>query len=72
MRKLGLYISEPRSAQETDHRYPEPALFVVNPDGKLHLIDVANAPFLRPNLDRLVRGLGSLIERNYPIRGTLN
>ena len=72
MRKLGLYISEPRSAQETDHRYPEPALFVVNPDGKLHLIDIANAPFLRPDLDRLVRGLGSLIERDSPIRGNLN
>ncbi len=72
MRNLGLYISEPRSAQETDHRYPEPALFVVNPEGKLHLIDIANAPFLRPDLDRLVRGLGFLIERNYPIRGNLN
>ena len=71
MRKLGVFISEPRSVQETDHRYPEPALFIVNPEGKLHLIDIANAPFLRPDLDRLIRGLGSLIEKNYPIRGNL-
>ena len=70
MRRLGLYISEPRSAQETDHRFPEPALFVVNPDGLLHLVDVANAPFLRPDLDRLVGGLRFVIEKNYPIRGT--
>ena len=70
MRRLGLYVSEPRSAQETDHRFPEPALFVVNPDGVLQLVDVANAPFLRPDLDRLVRGLGFVIEKTYPIRGT--
>ena len=70
MQRLGLYVSEPRSAQETDHRFPEPALFVVNPDGVLHLVDIANAPFLRPDLDRLVRGLGFVIEKGYPIRGT--
>lgn len=70
MRALGLYISEPRSEQETDHRFPEPALFVVNPEGALHLVDIANAPFLRPDLDRLAGGLRFVIEKNYPIRGT--
>ena len=70
MRNLGLYISEPRSAQETDHRFPEPALFVVNPEGLLHLVDIANAPFLRPDLDRLISGLRFVIDKNYPIRGT--
>ncbi len=63
MHRLGLYVSEPRSAQETDHRFPEPALFVVNPEGELHLVDIANAPFLRPDLDRIVRGLGFVIEK---------
>lgn len=48
MESLGLYVSEPRSAQETDHRFPEPVLFVVNPEGELHLVDVANAPFAIP------------------------
>ncbi len=71
MHRLGLYVSEPRSAQETDHRFPEPALFVVNPEGVLHLVDIANAPFLRPDLDRLVRGLGFIIEKAYPIRGAV-
>lgn len=70
MHRLGLYVSEPRSAQETDHRFPEPALFVVNPQGVLHLVDIANAPFLRPDLDRIVHGLGFIIEKAYPIRGT--
>ena len=70
MQQLGLYISEPRSAQEADHRFPEPALFVVNKDGVLQLVDIANAPFLCPDLDRLVRGLGFIIDKGYPIRGT--
>lgn len=70
MVKLGLYISEPRSAEETDHRFPEPGLFVVNPDGILHIVDIANAPFLRPDLDLLVRGLGFVISKHYPVRGT--
>ena len=70
MQRLGLYVSEPRSPQETDHRFPEPALFVVNPAGALHLVDVANAPFLRPDLDRLAGGLRFIIENSYPIRGT--
>ena len=71
MRGLGLYVSAPRSAQETDHCFPEPALLVVNPQGVLHLVDITNAPFLRPNLDLLLRGMGFVIERNYPIRGTV-
>ena len=70
MHALGLYVSEPRSDQETDHRFPEPALFVVNPEGALQLVDVANAPFLRPDLDRLLGGLRFVMEKGYPIRGT--
>jgi peroxiredoxin len=70
MQRLGLYVSEPRSAQETDHRFPEPALLVVNADGILQIVDVANAPFVRPELDTLLGGLGFVIENNYPIRGT--
>jgi peroxiredoxin len=70
MRRLGLYISEPRSPEETDHRFPEPALFVVSPDGVLQFINIANAPALRPDLDRLLTGLRFTIERQYPTRGT--
>lgn len=70
MRRLGLYISEPRSAQETDHHFPEPALLVVNADGVLQIVDIANSPFVRPELDVLLSGLRFVIEKNYPIRGT--
>ena len=37
MRTLGLYISEPRSPQETDRPFAEPGLFVITPEGRLQL-----------------------------------
>jgi len=50
MRTLGLYISNPRDANETDRPFAEPGLFVVNPDGLLQAVDRSNAPWLRPDL----------------------
>lgn len=70
MAQLGLFISDPRSAQETDRPFAEPGTFVVNGDGNLHIVDVSNAPFARPDLDALLRGITFLHEKNYPIRGT--
>ena len=70
MQELCLYVSEPRSEKETDHPFPEPALFVVRPDGKLQIVNVANAPFVRPDLETLVGGLSFIIANDYPIRGT--
>ena len=73
MRDLGLYISIPRSEQETDHNFPEPGLFVVNADGDLQVVDLSNNPFARPDLEVFVSGLEWIREpeNNYPIRGTL-
>ena len=72
MQTLGLYISVPRSEQETDHNFAEPGLFVVNEDGNLHVVDISNNPFVRPELDALANGLEWIRnpENNYPIRGT--
>jgi len=70
MRRLGLYVSEPRSPQETDRPFAEPGLYVVNPEGKLQIVDVSNAPFARPDLKGLLDGLKFVREKNYPIRGT--
>jgi peroxiredoxin len=70
MRTLGLYISEPRSPQETDRSFPEPGLFVINPLGQAHIIDISNAPFTRPDLRGVLNGLKFIKERSYPIRGT--
>jgi peroxiredoxin len=71
MRELGLYVSEPRSPQETDRPFPEPGLFLVNPDGKVQIVDISNAPFARPDLAGVLRGARLIQERSYPIRGTL-
>ncbi|ASM72752.1 MULTISPECIES: peroxiredoxin-like family protein [Roseobacteraceae] len=70
MAQLGLYISNPRSAQETDRPFAEPGTFVVNADGNLQIVDVSNAPFARPDLDALLRGITFVREKNYPVRGT--
>lgn len=72
MKTLGVYISDPRSEQETDRPFAEPGLFIINGDGNLHMTDISNAPFSRPDLDSLVSGLAWIRnpENNYPIRGT--
>jgi peroxiredoxin len=71
MRALGLYISEPRSPQETDRPFAEPGLFLINPEGRVQLLDISNAPFARPDLAAIARGAKRIQEMNYPIRGTL-
>ena len=72
MQELGLYISIPRSEQETDHNFPEPGLFLVNGEGRLQVVDISNNPFARPDLEVFVSGLEWIRapENNYPIRGT--
>lgn len=69
MRQLSLYISEPRSPQETDRPFSEPGLFVTNPQGRLQIIDISNAPFARPDLESLLNGLKFIQDKDYPIRG---
>ncbi len=69
-RDLGLYISEPRSAQETDRPFAEPGLFVVNPEGRIHIVDISNAPFARPDLGQIAGAIGFIQDKGYPIRGT--
>lgn len=69
MRQLGLYVSDPRSPEETDRQFAEPGLFVINPDGDLHIVDVSNAPFSRPDLRSLLKGILFVKQKGYPIRG---
>ena len=69
MQSLGLFISDPLPG-ETDRPFAEPGLFVVNAHGVAQLIDVANAPFLRPDLNDLPDSLQFLKAKDYPVRGT--
>jgi hypothetical protein len=72
MRARGIYISNPRSPEETDRRFAEPGIFVVNADGNLQITDSSNAPFVRPELAKIAGGIRYVRnpENDYPIRGT--
>ncbi len=70
MQELGLYISHPRSEQETDHPFPEPGLFVINKDNEVQVVDISNNPFVRPEPEALTSGLSWIRQNTYPIRGT--
>ncbi|THH37389.1 AhpC/TSA family protein [Aliishimia ponticola] len=70
MAAMGLYISDPRSPQETDRPFAEPGLFLINPEGNLHMVDVSNAPYLRPDVVTLPKRLKFVFDNDYPIRGT--
>ena len=70
MRTLGVYISNPRSPEETDRPFSEPAVFVINPEGKVQIVDVSNAPFARPDLAALLKGVQFVMSKDYPVRGT--
>ncbi|QQL45344.1 peroxiredoxin-like family protein [Sulfuriroseicoccus oceanibius] len=70
MQELGLYVSDPRSPEETDRPFPEPATFALNSDGRLHLIELSNTPFNRADLAELLDTVEWVQENDYPIRGT--
>lgn len=70
MRQLGLYMSTPRSDAETDRNFAEPAIFVLNPQGRVQVVDLSNAPFARPDLKALLNGLRFIMANDYPVRGT--
>jgi peroxiredoxin len=72
MEALGLYISSPRSPKETDRPFAEPGMFIMNEKEELHIIDISNAPFARPDLESVVRGIKFVRDpkNEYPVRGT--
>ena len=67
-REWGLYISS--SIKEVEATvFPEPGTFWIKPDGSLYLIDIANMPFARPNLNLLLAKVPA-VGAGYPARGT--
>ena len=45
-------------------------LISADPKGKIHIIEISNAPFVRPDIDLIFRGINHIQKNNYPIRGT--
>jgi peroxiredoxin len=70
MRRLGLYVSDPLSPQETDRRFAEPAVFCIRPDGTMQIASISNGPAARPDLDELLDGMIFTIKNERPARGT--
>ena len=68
-RRALIVYRDPRSPQETDRPFAEPALFVINPDGNIQIVDISNAPLARPDLKSPLKGIQFVASKSYPIRG---
>lgn len=68
-RDWGLWISKAFKDSEQDI-FAEPGLFWVRPDGRLYLVDIANMPWPRPDLEFLLSKVAYALENDYPARGT--
>ncbi len=49
--------------------FNEPGLFLVKPDGSIFFASRGSAPWARPPLDQLLRGIDVAMERKMPARG---
>jgi hypothetical protein len=45
---------------------------LVRPDNRIQIVDIANAPFARTDLDQILSGLIWIQDNDYPVRGTLD
>ena len=64
MHRWGLYVSHPRNIRETEHPFPEPAMFLINPEGQVQVAEYSNSPFCRPDLRIMIEGerLSSVVD----------
>lgn len=70
-REWGLYISEARPGSTEPPVFSEPAMTLVRPDGRVYAHWQQSVPFARPKMGDLLAGLGFIIDKDYPARGTL-
>ncbi len=70
-RAWDLYMSAAREGSAEPAVFSEPGLFVVDADGKIFFAQTQSAPFTRPDIAKLLKGLNFAATNNYPARGTL-
>ena len=72
MQALGLYISSPRHGMDAKVPFAEPGLFLVNETQELRMVDIANVPFMRPQIGSLVMGMRFMrgMTEPFPANGT--
>lgn len=68
-RAWGLYLSD-KAKDAEPARFAESGIAVIRPDGTIYALYLQNTPFARPHLDDLRKGLGFIMENDYPVRGT--
>lgn len=72
-RPWGLYVSTGRGATSAGIDEPplfsEPALYLVQPDGKLYFGSVQTMPFARPHFADILSAIDVVVAKNYPARG---
>ena len=69
MQALGLYVSDPRSPEETDRPFAEPGLFLIKPDSTVYFAAIQSAPFARPKTQDLLNAVDFVLANDYPARG---
>lgn len=69
-RQLALYMTPYEDGYELTGIYAEPGLFLINPEGKLQVLERSNSPSVRPDLEVVLDGIIGTQDRNLPIRGT--
>ncbi len=67
-RNWGLYISEAIKEEEPEV-FSEPALFLIEPDGKIFSLSIQNMPFARPKMKDMLKYIDFVLEEGYPARG---
>lgn len=67
MRELGLYVSPPE--EKAPRPFAEPAAFVLNPEGRVQVASISNAPFARPELQAMLEGIEAARKDQAPIHG---
>lgn len=69
MATLGLYVTDPLSASESDRRFAEPGTYVIRADGTLIVVALSNGPAARPDLSELFDGMVFNKTNDRPARG---
>ncbi|WP_297103860.1 redoxin family protein [uncultured Devosia sp.] len=68
MTQLGLHITQP-DGTGASQPFAEPAAFATDDHGRLHLVQIGNAPYARPDLAALLAGLVYDRSNAIPARG---
>lgn len=63
-----LYISKGINDSEPDTFF-EPGLFLIRPDSTLYSASIQSMPFVRPDLEALLKTIDYILDKDYPARG---